>query len=73
MPDITDQIGPGDAVGGFDEPGVGDWSEGLADVGGVGYVAVGGEEDCTEAGSVGCVPKVCVCCFTCAAGRKEVR
>ena len=63
MPDVADKKGPGDAVGGFDEPGVGDGAEGFADVGGVGYVAVGGEEDGAEARGVGCVAEVGVCGF----------
>ena len=45
MPDISDQVCPTDAVGGLYEPWVGDWAEGFADVGGVGDVAVGAEED----------------------------
>lgn len=45
MADVADQIGPRDAVGGFDEVRVCDGAEGFANVGGVGYVAVGGEED----------------------------
>lgn len=53
MDDIADDIGPGDAVCGADEVRVDDRTEGLAYVGGVGDVTVGGEEDC--AGSV------CVC------------
>lgn len=69
MADITDQVCPGDAVGRSDEPGVGDGPEGLADVGGVGYVAVGGEEDCAEARGVGCIAKVGVCGFFCAGRR----
>lgn len=60
VPDVADQIRPGDAVGGFDEPGVSDGAEGLADVGGVGDVAVGGEEDGAEAGGVGGVADVAV-------------
>lgn len=47
--DVADEVGPGDGVGGADEIGVRDGAEGLAYVGGVGYVAVGGEEDCAEA------------------------
>ena len=38
-----------------------DGAEGLADVGGVGDVAVGGEEDGAEAGGVGGVPEGGVC------------
>ena len=45
MPNIADEIGPRDAVGAFDKVRVCDWAEGFADVGGVGYVAMGGEED----------------------------
>lgn len=43
--DVTEEVGPGDAVGAADQPWVGDGAEGFADVGGVGYVAVGAEED----------------------------
>lgn len=57
MGDVADDIGPGDAVCGADEVRVDDRTEGLAYVGGVGDVAVGGEEDC--AGSV-CVCSVAV-------------
>ena len=63
MADIADQVGPGDAVGAFDEPRVRDRPEGLADVGCVGDVAVGTEEDCSDAGRVGGVTEVGVCCF----------
>lgn len=48
--DVADEVGPGDAVGAFDEPGVGDGAEGFADVGCVGYVSVGAEEDGAGAG-----------------------
>ena len=58
MPDVADEIRPADAVGGFDEPGVSDGPEGLADVGGVGDVAVGAEEDGAQAGGIGCVADV---------------
>ena len=58
MPNVSYEIRPGDAVRGFDEPGVGDWSEGLADIGGVGYVAVGAEENGAEAGGIGGVAEV---------------
>ena len=58
MPDVSNEICPGDAVRGLDEPGVGDRAEGLADVGGVGYVAVGAEEDGAEAGGIGGVAEV---------------
>lgn len=47
--DIAEEIGPGDAVGGANEVGVCDGAEGLAYVGGVGDVAVGGEEDGADA------------------------
>ena len=42
---------------------MGDGPEGFADVGGIGYVAVGGEEDGAEAGGVGCVAEVGICGF----------
>ena len=58
VPDVADEIGPRDAVGAFDEVGVCDGAEGFADVGGVGYVAMGGEEDCAEAGCVGSIAEV---------------
>lgn len=60
---VADQVGPGDAVGRFDEPGVGDGAEGLAYVGGVGDVAVGGEKDGAQASGVGGVAEVGVCGF----------
>lgn len=56
--DVPEDICPGDAVCCADPVGVGDGAEGLAYVGGVGYVAVGGEEDGAEAGGVGCVADV---------------
>lgn len=58
VPHVADQVGPGDAVGGFDEPGVGDGAEGLANVGRVGDVAVGGEKDGAQTGGVGGVAEV---------------
>ena len=63
MADIADQIGPGDAVGAFDEPGVCDGPEGLANVGRVGYVAVCAEEDGSDASGVGGIAEVGVCGF----------
>lgn len=59
--DVADEVGPGDAVGGADEPGVGDGAEGFANVGGVGDVAVGAEEDGAGAGKVGGVAEGGVC------------
>lgn len=41
MADVAEEVGPGDGVGGADEDWVGDWAEGFAYVGCVGYVAVG--------------------------------
>ena len=63
--DVADEVGPGDGVGGSDEAWVGDGAEGFADVGGVGNVAVGAEEDGAEAGGVGCVADVGVGGFVC--------
>lgn len=54
--DIAEEIGPGDAVGGAHEVGVCDGAEGLAYVGGVGDVAVRGEEDGADAVDVSGVP-----------------
>ena len=45
VPNVANEIGPRDAVGGFNEVRMCDGAEGFADVGGVSYVAVGGEED----------------------------
>lgn len=59
--DVADEVGPGDAVGGADEPWVGDGAEGFADVGGVGNVAVGTQEDSAGTGEVGCVAEGGVC------------
>ena len=58
VPHVADQVGPGDAVGRFDEPRVGDGAEGLANVGGVGDVAVSGEKDGAQAGGVGGVAEI---------------
>jgi hypothetical protein len=60
MADVADKVGPGYAVGGADEPRVCDWAEGFAYVRGVGDVTMSGEEDCTNAASVGCVAEACV-------------
>lgn len=56
--DIANQIGPTDAVSALDQPRVRDGAERLANVGRVGYVAVGGEQDCADAGCVGGVTDV---------------
>lgn len=56
--DVAGQVGPRDAVGGAHEVGVRDGAEGLAYVGGVGYVALGGEEGGADAGCVGGVADV---------------
>jgi len=45
-----------------------DWTKGFADVGGVGYIAVGGGEDGADAGEVGGVAEVGFCGFL-ASGR----
>lgn len=50
--DVADEVEPGDGVGACDEVGVGDGAEGFTYIGCVGYVAVGGEEDCADAGGV---------------------
>jgi hypothetical protein len=60
MSDIADEICPGDSVGGAHEPGVGNWAKGLANVGCVGDVAVGGEEESAEAVCVSGVAVGCV-------------
>lgn len=59
--DVADEVGPGDGVGGADEVGMRDGPEGLAYVGGVGYVAVGGEEDGAQAVGVAGVAVGGVC------------
>ena len=41
--DVTDKVGPGDAIGGSNEPRVGYRAERFADIGGVGNVALGAE------------------------------
>lgn len=46
---VANQVGPGDSIGGANEPRVCYWTEGFANVGGVGDVAVGGEENCADA------------------------
>ena len=63
--DVTNEVCPGDAVGGSDEPRVGYGAERFADVGGVGDVAVGAQEDGTESGCIGCVADVGVCGLVC--------
>ena len=60
---VADQVGPGDAVGGLDEPRVGNGAERLANVGGVGDVAVSGEKDSAKTGGVGSVAEIGVCGF----------
>lgn len=59
MPDVANQIGPGYAVGAADEPRMRDGTEGLANVGGVGDIAMGAEEDGAQACGVGGVAVVC--------------
>ena len=66
MANVPNEISPRDTVSGFDEVGVGDGAEGLADVRGVCYIAVGREEDSTEAGGVGSVAEVGVGRLGCA-------
>ena len=58
MPDVPDQIGPRDAVCGFNEPRVSDWSEGFTNIGGIGYIAVGGEEEGAKSCGIGSVANV---------------
>jgi hypothetical protein len=45
MAHVSSQIEPGNAVSALDEIRVCDGAEGLANVGGVGYVSLGGEHD----------------------------
>ena len=52
MPDVADQIGPRDGVGGAHEDRVRDGAERLAYLGGVGDVAVRGEQECADARGV---------------------
>ncbi len=59
--DVADEVGPGDTIGATDQPGVGDGTEGFADVGCVGNVAVGTEKDCAGAGQVGCIAESGIC------------
>lgn len=56
MDDVADQVGPGDAVRGAHQVGMGDGAEGLANVGGVGNIAMGGEKDRPQAIGVTGVP-----------------
>ncbi|KFY32555.1 hypothetical protein V494_07864, partial [Pseudogymnoascus sp. VKM F-4513 (FW-928)] len=56
--DVAGQVDPADAVGGAHEVGVRDGAEGFTDVGGVGDVALGGEEGGADAGRVGGVADV---------------
>lgn len=56
--DVAEDVSPRNTVGTADEPRVRNGAEGLANVGGVGHVAVGGQEDGAEAGGVGGVTDV---------------
>lgn len=56
--DVAKDVSPRDTVGAADQPRVRNGPEGLADVRGVGHVAVRGHEDGTEAGGVGGVADV---------------
>lgn len=53
VPDVADQIGPRDGVGGAHEDRVRDGAERLAYLGGVGDVAVRGEEERADARGIG--------------------
>lgn len=55
---IAGEVGPRDGVGTPDEPGVGDRSEGFANVGGVGDVAMCAEKDGADTGCVGGIANV---------------
>ena len=68
MSNVADQVGPGYAVSGFDQPRMSDWSKRLADIGGVCYISVRGEEDGAKSACVGCVADIRVCGFTCSDG-----
>ena len=61
--DVAGQVGPRDGVGALYEIRVRGGAEGLADVGGVGDVAMRGVEDGADAGGVGGVPEGSVCRF----------
>lgn len=56
--DVAQDVRPRDAIGTTNEPGVRNGAEGLPNVGGVGDVAVGGEENSAEAGGIGGVTDV---------------
>jgi hypothetical protein len=60
MGDIADEICPGNSVRGAHEPGMGDWAKRLANVGCVGDVPMGGEEESAEAVCVSSVAVGCV-------------
>ena len=56
--DIAEDVSPRDAIGAAHQPGVRYGPERLSNVGGVGDVAVGGEEDCAHARRVGGISDV---------------
>lgn len=53
--DIADQICPRYTICSFDKPWMGDWAKGLPDVGGIGNIPVGAEQNGSDPGGVGCV------------------
>ena len=61
--DVAGQVGPRDGVGALYDIRVHGGAEGLADVGGVGDVAMCGAEDGADSGGVGGVPEGGVCGF----------
>lgn len=61
--DVAGQVGPRDGVGALYDIRVRGGAEGLADVGGVGNIAMRGAENGADAGGVGGVPEGGVCRF----------
>lgn len=53
--DIASQVQPRDTICALDKIWVGDWSKGLADIRGVGDIAMGREHDGANASCVGCI------------------
>jgi hypothetical protein len=56
--DIAGEVEPRDSVRRADELWMCNGAEGLANIGGVGNIAVGRCEDCSETGSVGKITKI---------------
>lgn len=58
MTDITNEVGPGNAVGSPHKPWMSNGAERLADVGRIGYITLSRDQDGSSTGRISCISEV---------------